>query len=147
MVNRKHTSRELEDHIVKRGSGVEINPGETVPWETVSGEVHADPIIDTSSGQKVIARRFFFQLPPGPKQVDDEGLLEWHKKNTIIPTLWRDELELVDEPRIMAGKKGKFTIVALCKPRFVLGVKSDIYEKAHNVTDIIENGKTRPNPK
>lgn len=140
---RNHNSKNIDDHIVAEGHGVELDaedaPNKDINWNVKSAEVHADPLLDSGTGQKVIARRFFFNLPPGLKETpSNEELLEWHKKNTVIPTLWKDELELMDEPRIIAGKKGSFTIVALCTPRTVLGVRSRINEQAHIVQDIIQ---------
>lgn len=140
---RKHDSKNLEDHIVDEGHGVELGaenaPVKDINWDVKSAEVHADPIEDAGLGQKVIARRFHFKLPPGLAMTPgNDELLDWHKKHTVIPTLWKDELELIDEPRIIAGKKGSFTIVALCAPRTVLGVKSMIHEKANIVQDILQ---------
>jgi hypothetical protein len=139
---RKHDSRNIDDHIVAEGHGVELGaeaaPVKDINWNVKSAEVHADPMEDLGTGQKVIARRFNFQRPPGIEQISHEELLEWHKKHTVIPTLWKDELELIDEPRIIAGKKGAFTIVALCAPRTVLGVRSQIHEHANTVQGILQ---------
>lgn len=141
--NRNINSRNLEDHIVEEGHGVEVGadnaPVENINWQTMSGEVHADPLMESGVGQRLIVRRFQFKLAPGEinKATKDE-LLEWHKKNTVIPMLWKDELELAGEPRIVAGKKGAFTIVAVCMPRIVGGVKSYIETKPELIQDIIQ---------
>lgn len=140
---RKHDSKNLDDHIVGEGHGVELGaegaPVQDINWDVKSAEVHADPMFDSGTGQKVIARRFMFKLPPGLAMTPgNDELLDWHKKHTVIPTLWKDELELIDEPRIIAGKKGNFTIVALCAARNVLGVRSNIHEQANIVQDIIQ---------
>ena len=140
--NRKHDSKKLEDHVVDKTRFVELNaadaPTTNVPWDVHKAEVHSDPVFDPGTGQKVLARRFRFQLPPGLKETPShEELRDYHVKNTVIPMLYRDELELLDEPRIVSGKKGSYTIVALCAPRLVLGVRSTIHEQADNVTEII----------
>lgn len=143
--SRKHDSKKIEDHLVDKAKFVELGakdaPVENVQWEVQKAEVHSDPVFDPGTGGKVIVRRFSFRLPPGLKeQLSHKEILEYHKTHTVIPMLWKDELDLLDEPRIVAGKKGTFTIVAICSPRFVMGVRSTIHEEASNVTNII-NGK------
>lgn len=145
---RKHDSRNIDDHIVSEGHGVELGaanaPVQDINWNVKSAEVHSDPMMEMGTGEKLIVRRFQFRLPPGlPETPGHEELLAWHKKNTVIPTLWRDELELVDEPRIIAGKKGAFTIVAICAPRVMLGVKSVIHERPDLIQDVISRNNTK----
>lgn len=147
-INRRHDSRELDDHIVAEGHGTEYGaekaPVEDINWDVKSAEVHADPFEDGGNGQKLIARRFHFQLPPGTPYIpSNEEMLDWHKKHTVIPMLWKDELELADEPRIIAGKKGKFTIVAICAARNVLGVKSIIHERPELIQNMMNGQKDR----
>lgn len=144
---RNHRSKNIDDHIVAEGHGVELGaegaPVKDINWDVKSAEVHADPMIEGGGGPKLIVRRFFFKLPPSLDETPGHDfLLEYHKKHTVIPQLWRDELELAQEPRIIAGKKGSFTIVAICTPRFVSGVKSQIHENAELVQNIIsKNGR------
>lgn len=141
-INRNADSRNINDHIVEEGHGIELGaenaPVENINWDVKSAEVHADPFEEGGTGEKFVVRRFFFKLPPGLAQTPGhDELLDWHKKQTVIPTLWKDELELVDEPRIIAGKKGEFTIVAICAPRTILGVKSIIHEHAPLIQDVM----------
>lgn len=144
---RKHDSKKLEDHLVDKTKFVELGaadaPVENVQWDVQKAEVHSDPVLDPGTGMKVIVRRFNFRLPPGLKErMSNEEILGYHKKATVIPMLWKDELELLDEPRIVSGKKGAFTIVAICSPRFVLGVRSTVHEDATNVTKLINDSAT-----
>lgn len=140
---RKHDSKKIEDHVVDKARFIELDaqnaPVKNIDWDVQKAEVHSDPVLDPGTGQKLIVRRFYFKLPPMPQQLSHQELLDWHKKNTVIPMLWKDELELVDEPRIIAGKKGVFTIVAICAPRLMLGVRSHIHEEATNVTKLIND--------
>lgn len=118
--------------------GAENAPVQDVNWDLKHAEVHSDPIMEGGTGEKLIVRRFQLRRPPGVEQVSHEELLDWHKKHTVIPQLWKDELELADEPRIIAGNKGAFTIVAICAPRYMLGVRSTIHERASLAQDIIQ---------
>lgn len=140
---RKHDSKKLEDHLVDKAKFVEMGaadaPVKNIGWDVQKGEVHSDPVFDSGAGPKVIIRRFYFKLPPGMEELSHQEILDYHKKNTVIPILWNDELELVDEPRIVAGKKGAFTIVAICTPRFKLGVRSHIEERPELVHNIIND--------
>lgn len=150
-INRHVDSKNIEDHIVAEGHGVEIGaekaPVKDINWDVKSAEVHADPLVDGGTGPTLLVRRFKFQLPPGlAEQPGHDELLDWHKKHTVIPTLWKDELELADEPRIIADKKGAFTIVAICAPRNVLGVKSFIHERPELLQNMM-NGQNRRDTK
>lgn len=140
--SRSHRSKNLDDHLGDKAKFMELGaqdaPVENVNWDVQQGEVHSDPVEDPGTGQKVIVRRFMFQMPPGVKErLTQNEIYDYHKKHTVIPMLWKDELELLDEPRIVVGKKGSFTIVAICSPRFVLGTRSHIHEQATNVTELI----------
>lgn len=144
---RNHSSKKIEDHIVSEGHGVELGatnaPVKDINWNVKSAEVHSDPMQESGTGPKLVVRRFRFKLPPGlPETPGNDELLAYHKKATVIPTLWRDELELAQEPRIVPGKKGEFAIVAICAPRTMLGVRSAIHERPELVQHIInKNGK------
>lgn len=148
-LRRDHRSKKIEDVLVADTKFVELGakdaPVDNVSWDVQKAEVHADPIMDSGTGAKVIIRRFKFQLPPGLVETPGhQELLDWHKKNTVIPVLYRDGLELIKDPGIVAGKKGAFTIVAICAPRVRLGMREIIQENASNVTDII-NATTKHN--
>lgn len=146
--HRAHDTRNLDDLIVGEGEVIEVGakdaPQENIKWEAKEGEVHSDPINDPGRGQTVVIRTFSFKLPEGLKEkpTNDE-LLDYHTKYTLIPMLWKDELELKGEPRIMSGKeKDTFVISAACAPRFVAGVRSYVNEKAALVQDIINDSPT-----
>jgi hypothetical protein len=143
---RAHDSRNIDDHLVDKTKFVELNaqdaPQTNIDWDVQQAEVHSDPVYDPGTGPKAIVRRFNFQMPPGKRTTTTEEIFDYHKKNTVIPMLWKDELELLDEPRIIAGKKGAFTIVAICSPRFVMGVRSHIHEDAELVHNIINDSTT-----
>ena len=140
---RHHASKKLEDHLVDKTKFVELGvqdaPVKDIGWDVQQAEVHSDPVYDSGTGQKVIVRRFNFQMPPGPRTTTNMEIFDYHKKNTVIPLLYKDELELLDEPRIIAGEKGSFTIVAICSPRLIMGVRSHIHEEATNVTQLIND--------
>lgn len=147
-IRRDHRSKKIEDHLVDKTKFVEIGvedaPVKDIGWDVQKAEVHSDPVYDSGTGPKAIIRRFSFKLPPGLREeLTEQEILDYHKKNTVIPMLFKDELELLDEPRIIAGTKGSFTIVAICSPRFVMGVRSHIHEEATNVTELI-NASNNP---
>lgn len=132
-VKRHHSSRNLSDHI--KAEQKAVVDGDVM--DTVSAEINSDPIEDSGSGPRAIIRRFYFKLPPGQyEEVTKEELLDWNLKHNVIPTLWKDELEPLDTPRIVMGKRA-FTIVAICRPRFVGGVQSTIHEKPELIQDVI----------
>lgn len=153
-IRRAHDSKKIDDHIIGKSRFIEQEaqdaPVKDIDWDVQKAEVHSDPVIDSGVGPKVIIRRFRFNLPPGLKEIPShDELLEYHKKNTVIPMLWKDELDLIQEPRIVAGKKGAFTIVAICAPRVILGVRSHIHEQPELVHNLINkhgnNSRSNPN--
>lgn len=141
--NRSHRSKDINDHIVDKTKFLEMGaqdaPVSNINWDVQQGEVHADPIEDGGHGTKMIVRRFFFKLPPMPEGtvINNDEILDYHVKHTITPLLWRDELQVIDKPRIIAGKRGSYTIVAICEPRLMGGVFSTIHERPELVQDII----------
>lgn len=146
---RKHDSKKLSDHIVGETKFAELGakgaPVDNVNWDVKKGEVHSDPVFDPGVGPKLVIRRFNFQMPPGVKEkLTAQEILDYHKKNTVIPMLWKDELDLAQEPRIVAGKKGAFTIVAICAPRLLSGVlKSRFNERPELIHNIINDRSNR----
>lgn len=72
-------------------------------------------IEDPGTGGAVILRRFSFQLPPHVRFSKQE-LLTVHRSR-IVAFLWKDELELIMEPKVVLGKKGQFDIYATCKAK------------------------------
>lgn len=66
-------------------------------------------------GNAVVLRRFSYQLPPKTK-ISKTDLLHHHKPR-ILPFLWKDGLEEIQEPKVVFGKKGKFDIFVTCQAR------------------------------
>lgn len=95
------------------------NQGESIDWEGREIETKSDPLIDDGSGREVVLRRFDFNLPPIPKeQMPTKEALLTHHKSKVIAFLWKDELELIQDPKIVMSKFGdKFRIFCLCQAR------------------------------
>lgn len=113
--------RKVEDHITDTSWGVEkdgLDTGKDIKWEATKGEVHSKTTFEDDAGEgiPVIIRAFQFQLPPGlPHTPSKQELLDHHTKRIEV-FLWKDGLELIQEPKVVFGKKGKFEIFALCTP-------------------------------
>lgn len=79
-------------------------------------ETRSTPLDDAGGdGRPVILRRFSYQLPP-KMRYSKADLLKHHKPR-ILPFLWKDGLEEIQEPRVVFGKRGKFDIFVTCQPR------------------------------
>lgn len=109
---------QLEDHLGRSGKLLEkdaVNaPVKDIQWEAqeMQSEVSA-PLADDGSGKEVILRRFQFQFPPNlPKKPTKKEILDFHKDRMNI-FLWKDELELIQEPKVLINKKG-YDIFATC---------------------------------
>lgn len=133
--------RKMEDHITDASWGVEkdgIAPGKDIQWEATKGEVHSSTRLedDAGEGAEAVIRCFAYQLPPNlPQQPSHADILGFHRKRIEV-FLWKDGLELVDEPKVVFGKKGKFEIFAVCRPS-----KGNLIwnHKARTLTEIIQD--------
>lgn len=116
----KQKDNKLED-FTETSWGVEkdgLDVGKDIRWEATKGEVHSTTNLedDTGEGREVVIRCFKFQLPPGiPETPSNETLAKAHQ-GRIEAFLWQDGLELVREPVVVMGKKGKFEIFAIAVP-------------------------------
>ena len=108
----------LEDHLGRSGQLLEVNakdaPVKDITWEAQELESEkSQPLADDGSGQPVILRRFQFQFPPDiPKKPTKKELLAFHKDRLNI-FLWKDELEMIQEPKVRMTKQG-YDIFATC---------------------------------
>lgn len=108
----------LEDHLGRKGKILEVNavgsPVKDIAWEAqeMNAEV-STPLVDDGSGKPVILRRFQFQFPPNlPHKPTKKQILEYHKDKLNI-FLWKDELELVQTPKVRVHTNG-YDIFATC---------------------------------
>lgn len=115
-------------------------PVQDVNW--IGQEIEARSDIgfenDQGDGKPIILRQFEFALPMGVpmNQLPSKAkLLEFHKSK-IVAFLWKDELELIAEPKIvMEGRK--FKIFATCQ-----GKKGSlIFHKPQTLSDVAQ-GRT-----
>ena len=112
---------ELKDHLGRSGKHLEINaidaPVKDIMWEAQEAQSELSaPLVDDGSGKPVILRRFQFKFPPNlPHKPTKKEILTYHKDKLNI-FLWKDELELVLEPKIQISKDG-YDIFATCQPK------------------------------
>lgn len=90
-------------------------PVKDINWQGEELEVHSDPLKDGGYGRPIILRKFDFELPNSKELPNKKQLLDYHK-NKLISFLWKDELELIQEMKIIMGKR-KFTIFATCQAK------------------------------
>jgi len=120
---------EYKDHV---GQSVTVKDETGVDWQGQTIEAKAALIEKDSMnyGETTVVRTFFFQLPSRPSGVPlptKESLLVNHRSR-VVAFLWKDELELIEEPRIywrkelpqgslrstMSIQKIPFVIIAVC---------------------------------
>lgn len=122
-INRSHKKRDLDAHVVESAGVVEKGatnaPVDDIAWDVRKGEVHSSTTFqdDEGEGQEVILRRFEYQLPPKLAQPPSKKeLLTFHEQR-IKAVLWADNLDLIQDMKLVFGKKGKFDIFATCTPK------------------------------
>lgn len=123
----KKKKPEYKDHV---SEAVIAKDESGFDWQGQTIETKSDPLVDDVYGKKTIVRTFFFQLPSRPKEIPlptKEALLVAHRSR-VVSFLWKDELELIEEPRIywrkdlpagslrtvMTTQKIPFVIIAVC---------------------------------
>lgn len=152
MKNKKHTSRELSDHIegqaiIKDDAGAIDNEHNGVEWEATKGEVHSTTNLedDLGIGKKVVLRIFnfganpeMFRLrTPSKQELFDScsGVLE---AELLKDGLWPIK-EVVPRLKIWENKKG-FTIIVTAEAKF----GESITDRSLTLTDIA-HGNSKPN--
>ena len=85
-------------------------------WYAGAVETDRKLVADEGKGKPIVLRKFDFALPPGSEPTEAE-LVRVHKSK-IQAFLWRDDLVLVQEPKVTFNKDNKgFTIWAACQAR------------------------------
>lgn len=93
-------------------------PVENIEWEGHDVQTEAKPLMDTGKGKPIILRVFDFSLPANlPKRPSKQELIDFHK-GKIKAFLWKDELVMIEELKLIYSKDYKhFRIFATCQPR------------------------------
>lgn len=101
-------------------TGVSDAPVKDLKWTGQEFETKSDPMMDDGSGKPIILRTFEFNLPPDlPKHLipSKKQLLDFHRSK-IVAFLWKDELELIQDIKIIQSKnKRGFRIFATCQAK------------------------------
>jgi hypothetical protein len=92
-------------------------------------------LVNEPTGKPIILRSFKFNLPPDLVTIPtEEDLKDAHKRN-IEAFLWKDDLLLIEELRIMIDKeKNIFYIFATCQPKR----GANLWEKPTTLQDIFK---------
>lgn len=118
MKNKKHTSRNLEDHIDAKATviddaGTIDKEHKGVEWEATQGEVHSSTNLedDTGTGKAVVLRLFTFAANPQAfmqHTPTKQELFSAHK-DQIVQNLYAEDLKVFEEvePKIQIAKDKK----------------------------------------
>ena len=92
-------------------------------------------LVNEPTGKPIILRMFKFGLPPDLVTIpSEEELKNAHSKN-IEAFLWKDDLLLIEELRIMIDKdKNIFYIFATCQPK----QGANLFQKPTTLQDIFK---------
>jgi hypothetical protein len=93
-------------------------PVENVRWHGQEIDT-SQKIEDPGTGRPIILRTFDFDLPkdiPSNQLPNKTQLMTFHRSK-IIAFLWKDELELIQEPKIVKINRRKFKIFAVCQAK------------------------------
>lgn len=103
-------------------------------WNAMKAEADAVPLYNQSTGKPIILRTFFFKLPDDIQQIPTIEEIKEHYQERIEKFLWKDELRLVEELRIIVDKEKKsFNIFATCQPRR----GANLFQKPKTLQDIL----------
>lgn len=105
-VNRRQSSRNIDDHIVRKTEAVEEGTGN---WDISEGEVHSDVRLedDAGVGSAAVIRAFDFKANPEMFRnlPTKQELFDAHA-NQIRAFLWKDGLEAMEDmkPQLKIAK-------------------------------------------
>ena len=107
-------------------------------YEMMGAETEAVPLVNPETGRPVIVRRFEYQVPPYTIDWPTEDELKYIHQKAIEQFLYKDELRLFAELRVIIHKdKDKFEIFAPCQPL----AGSEIREKPKTLQDVLKPKK------
>lgn len=110
-----------------------------IEWEADHQETDAVPLIDGGTGKPIILRTFEFQIAPNEKVPTNEQLIEAHKSK-ITMFLWKDELVLIQELKVVKSKdQHHFRIFATCQPR----AGSSIIAEPQLIQNVMKSGTNK----
>lgn len=93
------------------------SPVQDIKWEGQSAETGDVSLMDTGTGTAVILRTFEYALPPLEQLPSKKELIEHHLPR-IEAFLWKDSLNLIQEPKLIFSKdKKNFRIFVTCEAR------------------------------
>lgn len=97
--------------------GAKNSPVKDILWNASQVQTPETRIEDAGSGRPIILRQFDFKYDPTLKgRPTKEQILTEDYKRYLNTLLWADELELVQEPKVVFEDKG-FKVFAVCQAR------------------------------
>src|SRR3990167_725739 len=115
---------------------------EGAKMDIMEAETESVPLVNPATGKPVIIRRFEYDVPPYTIDWPTEEEIRYIHQKSIEKFLYKDELKLFDELRVIIHKdKNKFEIFAPCEPL----TSSYIVEKPHTLQEIIKPTKKNDN--
>lgn len=96
-------------------------------------------IEDPATGKAVILRVFEFEIPKDIKILPTKEQMLAHHRSRVIAFLWKDELDLIGEPRIVKTSKRKFKIFATAMAKKGSIIPRAARETMKPLQDILQN--------
>ncbi len=93
------------------------SPVKDLPYETAQIDSERQELLDPATGRPVILRQFEFLYPPARMgQPTREQILTPGYRKYLNDMLWLDDLELIQEPKVIFSDRG-FKIFVTCQAR------------------------------
>lgn len=120
---------------IKYGETNELYRMNEEKWEAREAATESTPLTNEAIGTPIILRRFQFKAPPDIKNWPTEKHIKESHQKAIEMFLWKDELVLVEDLRVVINTKDKsFDIFATCQPRRNATMK----EKPKTLQDVLK---------
>ncbi len=111
---------------------------EGAKYEMMEAETESVPLVNPATGKPVIIRRFEYKAPDYTIDWPSEEDIKYIHQRSIEQFLYKDELKLFDELRVIIHKdKNTFEIFAPCEPL----TSSYIEEKPNTLQEILKPKK------
>jgi hypothetical protein len=109
-------------------------------WEGREVETDSVALVNEGNGRPIILRNFEFKVPPTMEKWPSIEELRGIHQPAVEGFLWKDDLVLVEDLRIILDKdKKSFNIFATCQPR----KGAELRELPKTLQDVLKKNDTR----
>lgn len=114
-------------------------PVDDIQWHGKDIEANTR-LEDPGQGRPIILRQFKFEISPDVTQIPTKKQLADHHLPRIKDFLWKDELELIEDLKVVKNHKRSFIVFAICQPKKGSLISWQDTDKLKPLQDVLSPG-------